>query len=411
MSKKSPKRAKAVQIAVVLALVTACSGYIGSLASSQNTYTITDGDNVTVYTTTSRDIDQVLLAAGIQVDQQDLVLTQQSGTATYIQIQRNQSVTVRDGDQKLALDTYDATVGQVLEELDISLNDDDTMTCQGQTLNLLDPVEDGMDIAITRNQTEIYTETQTVDYDTETYLDPTMALGETAVKVAGEQGQQEITYRAEYVNGQLVSTEVVSQRLVTPPVTEILLQGSGEQSVSEDETALEIYTEPEPEPESEPEPVETVPESSDTSDDAGNSAGSDSAADAESTEESTSIAGSSATATTVAAQEPANTITTASGQVLRYTSTISVEASAYTGGGTTATGTTARYGAIAVDPTVIPYGTKMYIVSDDGSWIYGEATAEDCGGAIKGNIIDLYFDDYSTCIQFGRRSCTVYILE
>ena len=60
---------------------------------------------------------------------------------------------------------------------------------------------------------------------------------------------------------------------------------------------------------------------------------------------------------------------------------------------------------------MIPYGTKMYIVSDDGKWIYGVATAEDCGGAINGYIIDLYFDDYDTCIQFGRRNCTVYVLE
>ncbi len=106
-----------------------------------------------------------------------------------------------------------------------------------------------------------------------------------------------------------------------------------------------------------------------------------------------------------------NTITTEDGEVLTYTSTISVEATAYTGGGTTATGTAARYGAIAVDPSVIPYGTRMYIVSDDGKWIYGVATAEDCGGAIKGHIVDLYFDDYNTCIQFGRRNCTIYILD
>ena len=106
-----------------------------------------------------------------------------------------------------------------------------------------------------------------------------------------------------------------------------------------------------------------------------------------------------------------DTITTSSGEVLSYVDVLSVEATAYCGGGTTATGTPARYGAIAVDPDVIPYGTKMYIVSDDGKWIYGVATAEDCGGAINGYIIDLYFDDYDTCIQFGRRNCTVYVLE
>ena len=53
----------------------------------------------------------------------------------------------------------------------------------------------------------------------------------------------------------------------------------------------------------------------------------------------------------------------------------------------------------------------MYIVSDDGSYIYGYATAEDCGGAIQGYMIDLYFDTLAECYAFGRRSCTVYILD
>ena len=107
----------------------------------------------------------------------------------------------------------------------------------------------------------------------------------------------------------------------------------------------------------------------------------------------------------------ANTITASDGTVYTYSKVITVEATAYCGGGTTATGTPARYGAIAVDPDVIPYGTEMYIVTEDGSWVYGYATAEDCGGAINGYIVDLYFDSYSTCIQFGRRNCTVYILD
>ncbi len=51
----------------------------------------------------------------------------------------------------------------------------------------------------------------------------------------------------------------------------------------------------------------------------------------------------------------------------------------------------------------------MYIVSDDGSYIYGYATAEDCGGAIQGYMIDLYFDTLAECYAFGRRTCTVYI--
>lgn len=108
-------------------------------------------------------------------------------------------------------------------------------------------------------------------------------------------------------------------------------------------------------------------------------------------------------------------ITTVSGQALPYSRALTVKATAYTterqSWKLTATGTTARVGAIAVDPKVIPYGTRMYIQSADGSIVYGVATAEDCGGAIKGNKIDLFFDSYDACIQFGVRTCTVYILE
>lgn len=107
-------------------------------------------------------------------------------------------------------------------------------------------------------------------------------------------------------------------------------------------------------------------------------------------------------------------LTTASGQELAYTQVLSCKATAYTtqrqSWKKTATGTTARVGAIAVDPRVIPYGTRMFIVSADGSITYGVATAEDCGGNIKGNRIDLFFDTYDECVSFGVRACDVYLL-
>lgn len=78
--------------------------------------------------------------------------------------------------------------------------------------------------------------------------------------------------------------------------------------------------------------------------------------------------------------------------------------------GITATGTYAKLGTVAVDPRVIPLGTKMYIVSTDGSVVYGYCTAEDTGGAIKGNKVDLFYNTTAECMQFGRRSVYVYIL-
>ena len=107
-------------------------------------------------------------------------------------------------------------------------------------------------------------------------------------------------------------------------------------------------------------------------------------------------------------------LTTASGTELAYTQVLRCRATAYTtqrqSWKYTATGTVARVGAIAVDPDVIPYGTRMFIVSADGTITYGLATAEDCGGAIQGRRIDLFFDTYDQCIQFGVRDCDVYLL-
>jgi 3D (Asp-Asp-Asp) domain-containing protein len=79
--------------------------------------------------------------------------------------------------------------------------------------------------------------------------------------------------------------------------------------------------------------------------------------------------------------------------------------------GKTSTGMPLVYGVIAVDPRVIPYGTKMYIESADGQYKYGYAIAGDCGGAIKGKKVDLFFPNRSTCTQFGRRAVNIYFLD
>jgi len=81
------------------------------------------------------------------------------------------------------------------------------------------------------------------------------------------------------------------------------------------------------------------------------------------------------------------------------------------GYGITASGMRAQRGVVAVDPRVIPLGTKLYIESADGSYVYGYAVAGDTGGAIKGNRVDLFMDSYSECMQFGRRTVNVYILD
>jgi 3D (Asp-Asp-Asp) domain-containing protein/uncharacterized protein YabE (DUF348 family) len=103
---------------------------------------------------------------------------------------------------------------------------------------------------------------------------------------------------------------------------------------------------------------------------------------------------------------------------LKYTKMMDMAATAYTADyastgkrpgdkyfGICATGMKAQLGVIAVDPRVIPLYTKMYVES------YGYAVAGDTGGAIKGRIVDLYFDSPDEVSRFGRQRVNVYILE
>lgn len=88
-----------------------------------------------------------------------------------------------------------------------------------------------------------------------------------------------------------------------------------------------------------------------------------------------------------------------------YSRKFTVKAYSYTGGGRTASGLPAAEGRIAVDPSVIPLGTEVYVEG------YGFATAADTGGNIKGNTIDVYYNTLGECTNWGCRYITVYILK
>lgn len=103
---------------------------------------------------------------------------------------------------------------------------------------------------------------------------------------------------------------------------------------------------------------------------------------------------------------------------LNYSRMISMSSTAYTAGpcctgkrpgdpgyGVTASGMRVQPGVVAVDPRVIPLGTRLYV---DG---YGFAVAADTGGAIKGNKIDVYMEGLPAARQWGRRQVNVYVLD
>ncbi len=101
---------------------------------------------------------------------------------------------------------------------------------------------------------------------------------------------------------------------------------------------------------------------------------------------------------------------TIGGKAYSYSYYIDCKTTVYTGGGITASGLPATENVIAVDPRVIPLGTKVF-VSDPYCYV-GIRTAADTGGNIKGNFIDIYFDeDNPNLWGYGVRSARVYILD
>ncbi len=102
------------------------------------------------------------------------------------------------------------------------------------------------------------------------------------------------------------------------------------------------------------------------------------------------------------------------GESIRFVKAVEMKSTAYcpctkccgpTAKGVTALGLPAKQGVIAVDPRVIPLGTRVYV---DG---YGYALAADTGSAIKGNRIDVCFDTHDQALRWGMRNLKIYVLE
>ena len=216
--------------------------------------------------------------------------------------------------------------------------------------DLEDMVTDGLVIRIEQKQVLQQVYTTDIPHQVTYCYDSSLPQGVEQVLVEGVDGQMLCTASVTYVNGQEAERIILRQDMISQSVTEIIAVGCGKELKPVDPNAMPIFGD--------------------------------------------------------------GTITLPTGEVLTYTGTLQVKATAYAVHGTTATGTRSRVGAIAVDPKVIPYGTRMFIVSNDGQIVYGIATAEDCGDPnyIGGKRVDLFYDTIWECNQFGIRECTVYFL-
>ena len=211
-------------------------------------------------------------------------------------------------------------------------------------------VKDGMLITVDRVAYDEYSVTKSIDYDVVYKYTSVLRPGQTQVRTYGEEGVRTITYRKTIVNGKVTDTEKVSDEVTKKPVNKVILKGT--------------------------------------------------------------VVG------TPMSKAPFNIELDDGGQPVEYKKVLSGTCTAYTSdagdsGTRTATGKRTAVGLVAVNPKVIPYGTKMWITSADGKTVYGYAIAADTGGALQRGhaLVDLYMDTMGECIAFGRRNMKVYILE
>lgn len=206
-------------------LFTACG-------SEEVEITITDGESETVVTANAGDtVESILEEAEITVDDDDVVtpdLTYEiTAEDTEIVIERMITVTITtDGESEDVL-TSAGTVEELLEEQEIEIGENDVVSPDVDT-----ELEDGMEITISLATTEQVVEQEEIAYNT-TYEDSSSIYeGETSVKQEGVNGIKEITYEVTYVDGEEISREVVSEEVTQEAVDEIILQGTKKKTTS-----------------------------------------------------------------------------------------------------------------------------------------------------------------------------------
>lgn len=261
-------------------------------------------------------------------------------------------VTINIDNDKRTIKSTAATVGDLLKEQNIVLDGDDEVSPSADTA-----LSNEMAIDVLRVEYVTREAQETVPYSSKTAYSSALEKGKSKVTQEGKNGTKTVVYKDRVVNGEIVSSSAESETVTVQPVDEIVTVGTLVKSVGNNKIQKNGN------------PISEIPLPAKYSIGANN--------------------------------VPAN-----------YKKTITGKAAAYCiPGGTTSTGKPVKPGYIAVNPKQIPYGTEMWIVSDDGV-VYGYAIAADTGGfAQKGTfVVDLYMNSTNQCYQWGSRNVTIYIL-
>ncbi len=281
-----------------------------------------------------------------------LRVTEFTGGDAQLILTEGQNVLIRHGSTVMTVESWDETVENLLDRCGITAAEDEMVGINVTGLKTLIHIDDEL-----RCRRKEHT---TVEHTTREIPNYLLAYGESVVLQEGKDGVITDTYDDVYRLGKLVATELVD-RSDSSAVTEIIEHGRKVKDVDrEDRIAYE-------------QPF------------GGNSEG--------------------------------GYLVFKSGLSMTYSSKHICSATGYYSGGengaawTTATGHAVGVGIIAADPKVFPYHTRMFVQTVAGTRTYGISQVEDCGGAVKGYTLDLWFPSYADCVSWGRRNVYAWVLD
>jgi len=340
------------------------------------TLTIIDADQHYEVVTKSTTVGEAIALAGIALGENDIVsrdLHEATTDGDEIILKRSKLLKLETSGKVFEFYTNENTVGEALLADGFLVGKYDEVIPDVNTT-----VKDGMTVSVKRVYIELSEVTEEIPYTTKTVDNPNEFMGYEKVLQEGINGKATRTYKLISKEGAGVTAILIAETRQEPTMQVV-------------EVGTKLIT---------PESMTVI--SGETED------------------------GIPYSAFPAMAQQNSKTVISGNTAItpygeFKFSKVIDGRASAYEGGvqsngiwaGQTATGRAPVYGVVAVDPSLIPLNSKLYIESTDGgqSWIYGFCVAGDTGGAIKGNRVDLCYSTVEQCYSFGRRNCRIYVLE
>lgn len=356
-------------VATVLALATTVT--ILTSAAQVNTVTVVDGDKSYTVRTGSTNAGEILALAGVDYDAEDTVSFQMlDSRSALVTLNRAFDVHITCGNTQKTVRTSGGTVAETLAKAGMITDEHDRISA-----DLSEQVYAGMFIDVISIDYETASAEEIIEPATDTVYSDELYVGESSY-TEGQPGLKRVTYQTKVVNGVAAETAALSEEVLSEPVNAVKVVGTKTKSNTSGYAGTEY----------------------------GGSTGLGNASGAK----------MYSSLNTVSDLDPGYDFALdENNRPLNYSRMITGRATAYYGGGITATGAPARTGHVAVNPKQIPYGTKLYIITSDGSMVYGYASAEDTGGFVNHGrtVIDLYFNTYGACVNFGVRQVDIYVLS